>query len=66
MFKEDSGDKNSIREGILIDFDFAIDVKKHFKTATGERSVSSNRVGGPRHLLFFFSRVPSHSSRVTF
>ena len=40
MFKEDSGDKNGIREGILIDFDSAIDVQKYLKTATGERSVS--------------------------
>ena len=55
MFKEDSGDKNGIREGILIDFDFAIDVKKHFKTATGERSVSSKRARGNWRLFFSFS-----------
>ena len=66
MFKEDSGDKNGIREGILIDFDFAIDVKKHFKTATGERSVSFARASGLCHLLFLYFRVPFLSSHVPF
>ena len=57
MFKEDSGDKNSIREGVLIDFDHAIDTRS--LSAVRERAVSFNRPGLP---IAYFSSAQGHSS----
>ena len=38
MLKADPSGPSRLREGVLIDFDFAIHVDKHKKTAAGERS----------------------------
>ena len=38
MFKADPSGTSRLREGVLIDFDFAIHVDKHGRTAIGERS----------------------------